>query len=82
MITAGLADRSPAALRRLGRAVRGAGMAGASLAGDLAAHAGKATVRPAAKNTEYPRLTSSQPAARGHGGPPPCSPSPSRQPSA
>ena len=49
---------------------------------DLAAHAGKATARSTAKNTEHPRLTSSWPAARGYGGPPPCSPSPlQRRPS-
>jgi hypothetical protein len=39
----------------------------------LAAHAGKATARSTAKNTEHPRLTSSWPAAHGHGGPPPYS---------
>jgi hypothetical protein len=47
---------------------------------DLAAHAGKATARSAATNTEHPRLTSGWPAARGHGGLRPCSPSPSRWP--
>jgi hypothetical protein len=52
--TGSLAYRSPAGLRRVGRAVRGAGLAGASLAGDLAAHAGKATARSTANNTEYP----------------------------
>ncbi len=50
MTTAGLAYRSPAGLRRLRRA----GLAGASLAGDLAAHADKATARSTAKNTEHP----------------------------
>ena len=58
MTTAGLACRSPAGVRRVGRAVRGAGMAGAYLAGVAAAGAF------ASRRGTYPRPRQDAPAQR------------------